>query len=185
MRRFRTTLGAHALTARSAGYLHAHASASAAAPASASAWAHSKASWHELPPFPQPPPLTRATWHQECGVRQLTAQKSSEDILDRAADKPDHLHACGSQSRLERGGDGAANQDIRAEASQVSDPGGGLGPGQPNLLAPQFAPILDFHQQQAARDVEDGRYTTLPVRNRDPHRSNPMHGSCQIATLGK
>jgi hypothetical protein len=131
------------------------------------------------------PALTPAAWHQECRVRQLTVQKSGEDVLDRAADESDHLHARRGQSRFERGGDGPTDKDVRAKASQIGGPAECIRLGQPHLLAPQFPSVFEVHEQQAAGNVEDGRYATLPLRNRDSHRYPEMHDPCQSATPGK
>jgi hypothetical protein len=114
--------------------------------------------------------LTPTAWHQECGARQSAFQKCVENGLDRAADESDHLHACRGQSRLDRGRDGAADEDVRAKASQIGGPAECIRLGQPHLLAPQFPSVFEIHEQQAAGNVEDGRHATLPLRNRDPHR---------------
>jgi hypothetical protein len=36
-------------------------------------------------------------------------------------------------------------------------------------LAPNLAAILYVNQQEADRDIEDGRDATLPLWNRNPH----------------
>jgi hypothetical protein len=129
--------------------------------------------------------LAPAARHQEYRVRQVAVQKSGEDVFDLAANKPDHLHAHRGQSRLERGRDRPTDQDVRAKTSQVGGPAECIRPGQPHFLAPQFPSVVEIHQQQAAGNIEDGRYPALPVRNRDPHRYSEVHGPCQSARLGK
>ncbi len=186
MRRLRSAFGAHTLTARSAGRRSTHTSASAtSAPASASAGAFPKTSWHHVSPLSHSPMLTPAPWHQECRGRQSAIQKSGEDVLDCAADESDHLHAGRGQSRFQRGRNCPANEHIHAEARHLGRPAQGIRSGQPYFLAPQSPSVLDFHQQQAAGDVEDGRYATVPLRNRDLHHHSQMHGQFQIATYGK
>jgi len=85
-----------------------------------------------------------AARHQKRRARQLTARKSSEDVLDRAANESNHLDARRSEPCLERRRDGAANENFRTQAGQFGGSVHCVRPDQPHLLPPDFASIFEI-----------------------------------------
>jgi hypothetical protein len=95
VRQLLTTSRAHAGSAWSGGRRSAHSSASAAgATTPAATRTHSKTSRHHVSPcLPQALPPRAATGHRKFRLRDISVQKSRDNLVDRPAQEPDHMDA--------------------------------------------------------------------------------------------
>jgi hypothetical protein len=123
---------------------------------------------------------TAAARHAKFRLRDLSVQKGSDELFDRAAAKPDHPDTGENQDVFQRRRDCAADENVCAHSQKLSGPGWTIRPAQSPLLAPDFPLILDVDQQDAAGDIEYGRDASLMTWNRKPHA---MERSTRPATI--
>jgi hypothetical protein len=130
------------------------------------------------------PASPTATRHQECVIRQPIPEVRTQNLLHFSTGLGNDSNPCRRQCRLQRAGNGAADEDLYAQARKLADPPKRAALQERGFRPADLASFRNIRNEQTPCHIEYRRDSALPMRNRHSHAGacfTPHATPCDVA----